>query len=122
MRIAIASAFRHGAARRAPLLQHAALGVAQQRSMHLTPRELDHLRLAQAGQVAQRRLARGQRLNHPEAVAPCRLPRPRGVSRMPGMLKEHLPVAHGRDVAIADRRERRDAPVQRMHVLRHYPI
>ena len=69
MRIAIASAFRHGAARRAPLLQHAAVGVTQQRSMHLTPRELDHLRLAQAGQVAQRRLARGLRLNHPEAVA-----------------------------------------------------
>jgi urease gamma subunit len=37
--------------------------------MHLSPRELDHLRLAQAGQLAQRRLARGCRLNHPEAVA-----------------------------------------------------
>jgi len=35
----------------------------------LTPRELDHLRLSQAGQLAQRRLARGLRLNHPEAVA-----------------------------------------------------
>ena len=37
--------------------------------MHLTPREIDHLQLAQAGQLAQRRLARGLRLNHPEAVA-----------------------------------------------------
>lgn len=41
----------------------------QARGMKLTPRELDHLRLAQAGQLAQRRLARGQRLNYPEAVA-----------------------------------------------------
>uniref|UniRef100_A0A7S0QBN8 Urease n=1 Tax=Coccolithus braarudii TaxID=221442 RepID=A0A7S0QBN8_9EUKA len=37
--------------------------------MHLSPRELDHLGLAQAGQLAQRRLARGVRLNQPEAVA-----------------------------------------------------
>jgi len=37
--------------------------------MKLTPRELDHLRLSQAGQLAQRRLARGTRLNYPEAVA-----------------------------------------------------
>jgi len=37
--------------------------------MKLTPRELDHLRLSQAGQLAQRRLARGLRLNYPEAVA-----------------------------------------------------
>eukprot|EP00913_Durusdinium_trenchii_P022448 g21085.t2 len=42
---------------------------AQRRGMKLTPRELDHLRLSQAGQLAQRRLARGLRLNHPEAVA-----------------------------------------------------
>lgn len=39
------------------------------RAMHLSPRELDHLRLSSAGQLAQRRLARGCRLNHPEAVA-----------------------------------------------------
>src|SRR5919206_3421928 len=37
--------------------------------MHLTPRELDKLTLHQAGFVAQKRLARGLRLNHPEAVA-----------------------------------------------------
>ena len=37
--------------------------------MHLTPRELDHMRIAQAGVVAQRRLARGLKLNQPEAVA-----------------------------------------------------
>lgn len=41
----------------------------QRRGMKLTPRELDHLRLSQAGQLAQRRLARGLRLNHPEAIA-----------------------------------------------------
>src|SRR5207248_301233 len=37
--------------------------------MHLSPRELDKLILHQAGCLAQKRLARGLRLNHPEAVA-----------------------------------------------------
>src|SRR3954470_22717455 len=37
--------------------------------MHLTPRELDKLLLHQAGVLAQKRLARGLRLNHPESVA-----------------------------------------------------
>jgi len=37
--------------------------------MHLTPREFDKLRLHNAGFLAQKRLARGLRLNHPEAVA-----------------------------------------------------
>lgn len=37
--------------------------------MHLSPRELDKLTLHAAGSVAQKRLARGVRLNHPEAVA-----------------------------------------------------
>jgi len=37
--------------------------------MHLTPREIDKLFLHQAGVLAQKRLARGLRLNHPEAVA-----------------------------------------------------
>jgi urease subunit gamma/beta len=37
--------------------------------MHLTPRELDKLMLHQAGVLAQKRLARGLRLNYPEAVA-----------------------------------------------------
>ncbi len=37
--------------------------------MHLSPRELDKLVLHNAGFVAQKRLARGLRLNHPEAVA-----------------------------------------------------
>lgn len=36
--------------------------------MHLLPRERDKLLLAQVGILAQRRLARGLRLNHPEAV------------------------------------------------------
>lgn len=37
--------------------------------MELTPREKDKLLLYTAGLVAERRLARGLRLNHPEAVA-----------------------------------------------------
>ena len=37
--------------------------------MHLTPHELDKLMLHQAGYLAQKRLARGLRLNYPEAVA-----------------------------------------------------
>ena len=37
--------------------------------MYLTPRERDHLQLHQVGVLAQKRLARGVRLNHPEAVA-----------------------------------------------------
>jgi len=37
--------------------------------MHLSPREIDKLTLHQAGFLAQKRLARGLRLNHPEAVA-----------------------------------------------------
>src|SRR4051812_26612716 len=37
--------------------------------MRLTPHELDKLTLHQAGVLAQKRLARGLTLNHPEAVA-----------------------------------------------------
>ncbi|MBL9138857.1 MAG: urease subunit beta [Verrucomicrobiales bacterium] len=37
--------------------------------MHLAPRDLDKLMLHNAGFLAQKRLARGLRLNHPEAVA-----------------------------------------------------
>src|SRR6476661_638 len=37
--------------------------------MHLTPRDLDKLILHGAGFLAQKRLARGLRLNYPEAVA-----------------------------------------------------
>src|ERR1700722_9353716 len=37
--------------------------------MHLAPREIDKLLLHNAGFLAQKRLARGLRLNHPEAVA-----------------------------------------------------
>jgi urease subunit gamma/beta len=38
-------------------------------AMHLSPREIDKLTLHAAGFLAQKRLARGVRLNHPEAVA-----------------------------------------------------
>ena len=37
--------------------------------MHLTPREKDKLLVATAAMVARRRLERGVKLNHPEAVA-----------------------------------------------------
>jgi urease subunit gamma/beta len=37
--------------------------------MHLTPQDLDKLALHQAGVLAQKRLARGLRLNYPETVA-----------------------------------------------------
>ena len=37
--------------------------------MHLTPREKDKLLISMAAAVARRRLERGVRLNHPEAVA-----------------------------------------------------
>jgi len=38
-------------------------------SMNLTPREKDKLLIAMAAAVARRRLERGVRLNHPEAIA-----------------------------------------------------
>ena len=38
-------------------------------TMHLTPREKDKLLIATAAMVARRRLERGVKLNHPEAVA-----------------------------------------------------
>ena len=37
--------------------------------MNLTPRERDKLLVAMAAEVARRRLQRGVRLNHPEAIA-----------------------------------------------------
>jgi urease subunit gamma len=37
--------------------------------MQLTPREKDKLLVSMAAEVARRRLARGVKLNHPEAVA-----------------------------------------------------
>ena len=37
--------------------------------MHLTPREQDKLLIAMAAEVARKRLARGVKLNHPEAIA-----------------------------------------------------
>ncbi|HZH47832.1 MAG TPA: urease subunit gamma [Roseococcus sp.] len=37
--------------------------------MHLTPREKDKLLVFMAAQVARRRLERGVKLNHPEAIA-----------------------------------------------------
>jgi urease subunit gamma len=39
------------------------------KTMHLTPKELDKLTLLTVGLIAERRLAKGLKLNHPEAVA-----------------------------------------------------
>lgn len=47
-------------------LAHFLIGV---RDMRLSPREVDKLLLQQVGLLAQRRLARGLRLNHPECTA-----------------------------------------------------
>jgi urease len=48
---------------------HHSLDSIQRRNLHLTPREIDHLQLHQAGRLAQYRLARGVRLNLPESIA-----------------------------------------------------
>ena len=88
LRLAAAAAARRSAATGgAPLCTRASAAVAsscppatghrapplpqrpQRRGLHMTPREADHLRLHQAGRLAQYRLARGLRLNLPEAVA-----------------------------------------------------
>lgn len=37
--------------------------------MHLTPKEMDKLALLSLGMIAERRLKKGLKLNHPEAVA-----------------------------------------------------
>lgn len=37
--------------------------------MHLTPKEIDKLQLLTLGMIAERRLNKGLKLNHPEAVA-----------------------------------------------------
>ena len=61
--------------RRAHRARHAAaaalaqLRIAQGSPMNLTPREKDKLLIAMAAIVARRRLERGVKLNHPEAVA-----------------------------------------------------
>ena len=55
---------------RAPsLLLRTAQRQSQRRFLHLSPREVDHLQLHNAGRLAQYRLARGLRLNVPESVA-----------------------------------------------------
>ena len=50
------------------LVRRQAPCLTQARQLHLTPREADHLQLHQVGALAQKRLARGLRLNQPEAV------------------------------------------------------
>src|SRR5581483_4448980 len=44
-------------------------GTAEGEPMNLTPREKDKLLVAMAANVARRRLERGVKLNHPEAIA-----------------------------------------------------
>ena len=44
-------------------------GFEESDAMQLTPREKDKLIIAMAAEVARKRLARGVKLNHPEAIA-----------------------------------------------------
>ena len=46
-----------------------ASGAVESHVVNLTPREKDKLLIAMAAQVARRRLERGVKLNHPEAIA-----------------------------------------------------
>jgi urease subunit gamma len=46
-----------------------ACGSAEENAMNLSPREKDKLLVSMAAMVARRRLERGVKLNHPEAVA-----------------------------------------------------
>jgi len=59
--------------------------------MHLSPQELDKLILHQAGFLAQKRLARGTRLNYPEAVALI-------ATQMLEFIRDGRPVAELMDV------------------------
>jgi len=52
-----------------PGLYFAGLLGHNQGAVHLTPREIDKLLIFSAGELARKRLARGVKLNHPEAVA-----------------------------------------------------
>ena len=56
-------------ARQATKLFKTTTPLVQVRGMKLSPREVEHLHLSSAGCLAQRRLARGVQLNHPEAIA-----------------------------------------------------
>jgi urease subunit gamma len=53
----------------APIAASASPEATQETAMHLTPREKDKLLISMAAVVARRRLERGVRLNHPEAIA-----------------------------------------------------
>src|SRR5258708_11984368 len=48
---------------------HPYISAIEEWNMHLTPREIDKLMIATAGELARKRRARGLRLNYPEAVA-----------------------------------------------------
>ena len=58
-----------GGARRRRAEAVAELTISAEDKMNLTPREKDKLLIAMAAMVARRRLERGVKLNHPEAVA-----------------------------------------------------
>ena len=57
------------ASRNTPIVFASVFPYAHHRSLHLSPREVDHLQLHQAGRLAQYRLARGLKLNLTEATA-----------------------------------------------------
>ena len=96
--------------------------------MQLTPREKDKLLIAMAAMVARRRLERGVKLNHPEAVALISDFILEGArdGRSVAELMEH--GAHVHHARAGDGRHRRDDPrnpgrgdVSRRHQARHRP-
>src|SRR6476661_2844610 len=83
--------------------------------MHLTPREVDKLLLHGAGFVAQKRLARGLRLNYPEAVALIS-------TQLLELIRDGRSVAElnaGREAVSLAVTNRGDRPIQ---VGSHYPF
>ena len=95
-------------------------------SMNLTPREKDKLLIATAAMVARRRLERGVKLNHPEAVALITdfiVEGARDGKTVAELMKRRRACAHARP---GDGRHRRDDPrhpgrgdISRRHQARH---
>ncbi len=69
--------------------------------MHLSPREIEKLMLLSLGQVAERRKAKGLKLNYPEAVAyitSCALEGAREGKSVEQVMKESSEVLRREDV------------------------
>ncbi len=94
--------------------------------MNLTPREKDKLLIAMAAMVARRRLERGVKLNHPEAVALITDVIMEGARDGKTVAQLMEAGAHGHHARAGDGRHRRDDPrhpgrghVPRRHQARH---